>query len=75
MSAAAEVFVERPCVDCGEPTFNEQRCRECNLDYLFDAMACQTCGDEPRLVVKADSFLGAVLQAHDDVGACPFMAL
>lgn len=28
------VYVERPCSDCGESTYNDKRCRDCDIDYL-----------------------------------------
>lgn len=36
---------EKPCEDCGEPTANEKRCRECDIEHLMaDWPKCDGCG-------------------------------
>jgi rRNA maturation protein Nop10 len=35
---------ERPCVDCGEPTLNDKRCRDCDIEYVLEHQHCPHCG-------------------------------
>lgn len=39
----SETWTEKPCIDCGEQTLNDKRCRECNLDWLFTRNQCSGC--------------------------------
>jgi predicted RNA-binding Zn-ribbon protein involved in translation (DUF1610 family) len=73
---AGKEYVEHPCIDCGEPTLNEERCRECDLDYIAELQCCTSCGW--RLLNQfGRDLLGFAPSAHDDVldVACPFVAL
>jgi hypothetical protein len=45
-ASAAEVDIERPCIDCGTATLNPGRCRDCHIEYLFDLARCELCGDD-----------------------------
>jgi hypothetical protein len=37
-------FVERPCVECGEPTYNERLCRDCDIEDFMCSITCDKCG-------------------------------
>jgi hypothetical protein len=37
------VTTTRECVDCGEPTHNPERCRDCDIEMLFAQMECSVC--------------------------------
>ena len=34
---------EKPCVECGEMTFNEERCRDCGLEHIVATACCRGC--------------------------------
>ena len=34
---------EKPCIECGEMTFNEERCRDCGLEHLVATSCCREC--------------------------------
>lgn len=36
-------MTERACIDCGEPTLNPERCRECDIQYILACMQCSGC--------------------------------
>lgn len=45
-----------PCVDCGEPeagTCPEQRCRDCDLEYICTTSSCRECA---RFMGREDMF-------------------
>lgn len=73
MTTAPE-FVERPCIDCGEPTVNDKRCRDCDIDYLLEDATCAACGMS-LLDLKPIGLLYPVREAHGFTRACPWMAL
>lgn len=37
------MVTERPCIDCGEPTLNEERCRDCDIEHSLARMECPHC--------------------------------
>lgn len=40
---SGDVNDEHPCIDCGEDTLNDERCRDCNLEWLFTYNQCSVC--------------------------------
>lgn len=32
------------CIACGEPTYNQERCRDCDIEHLLDRSSCRWCG-------------------------------
>jgi hypothetical protein len=37
---------ENPCIDCGQPTLNPERCRECDIEWLMETWPrCDECGE------------------------------
>ncbi len=37
-------YIERPCIDCGEMTCNDERCRDCDHDHIIIGGSCRECG-------------------------------
>lgn len=35
--------IERPCKDCGDLTFNDERCRDCDIEHLRASGSCREC--------------------------------
>ena len=51
---------ERPCIDCDEPTLNEDRCRDCDQDYVVNTSSCRECGRW----IWAEEFGGPIPNQH-----------
>ncbi len=62
------VTAERPCVDCGDPTLNAERCRDCDLEYITESSRCKDCG-----WWMTNGLLWAQ-RTHDTMENCPWMA-
>ncbi len=54
-------MTERPCVDCGEPTLNPERCRDCDITRSLDRMQCSQC---ERMRYRVDTPMTAELGAY-----------
>jgi hypothetical protein len=59
---------ERPCIDCGYPTMNDERCRECDIDHAIEGARCPHCGRHIWNEL-ADELLG--LKPYDHAPDCP----
>jgi len=58
----------RACIDCGERTRNEKRCRDCDIAYLIAQSSCEHCGAWEMHDENALDFLGWLTQHAED---CP----
>ncbi len=53
---------ELPCIDCGEPTLNPERCRDCDLEYLSATWPKCACGARLYRVESARAL--GITEAH-----------
>lgn len=65
------VFVERPCSNCGDLTYNDDLCRDCDLDSTMRNAECAHCGNH-QWNTMATKLMG--LPAHHHKADCPDVA-
>ncbi len=64
------------CIDCGAGGrgWNDGRCRDCDIEYALEQVACPDCGFQAWNEMGR-AFFGVRESAHDSSAACPWVAL
>ena len=57
---------KRACIDCGEETYNDQRCRDCDIEHLIEQARCEECH---RFIVN-DTFASDGPRPHNHAIGC-----
>jgi hypothetical protein len=57
-----EHWTERSCIDCNESTLNDERCRDCDIEWSIGINSCRECSRW----LKREDWFGPVSAQHAD---------